>query len=146
VLKVQSKLDDALKAYGDSLTIREHLAAENRSNMQWQHDLSVSYSKISDVMVKEGRTKEALANYRKALEIIEPLAVADPNNIQWQADVIEYSRDLAINGDDPARRFAFIVSSLRKLQILTTLTDEQKGWLAEAEKQVSKPKQSKARP
>ena len=68
------------------------------------------------------------------------------NNIQWQADVIKYSRDLAINGDDPARRFAFIVSALRKLQILTTLTDEQKGWLAEAEKQVSKLKQSKARP
>jgi hypothetical protein len=38
----------------------------------------VSYSKISDVMVKEGRTKEALANYRKALEIMEPLAIAGP--------------------------------------------------------------------
>ena len=106
----------------------------------------MSYSKIGDVVITEGGTKEALASYRRALEIMEPLAAANPNNIQWQADIIEYSRDLAINGDDPARRFAFIVSGLRKLQILTTLTDEQKRWLAEAEKQVSKLKQSKARP
>ena len=82
----------------------------------------------------------------KRLKLWSRLPSPVRNNIQWQADVIKYSRDLAINGDDPARRFAFIVSALRKLQILTTLTDEQKGWLAEAEKQVSKPKQSKARP
>jgi len=82
----------------------------------------------------------------KRLKLWSRLPSPVRNNIQWQADVIKYSRDLAINGDDPARRFAFIVSALRKLQILTTLTDEQKGWLAEAEKQVSKLKQSKARP
>ena len=68
---------------------------------------------------------------------MEPLALADPTNILRQADIIALNRDLAINGDDPARRFAFIVSALRKLQTLTTLTDEQKGWLAEAEKQVA---------
>jgi tetratricopeptide (TPR) repeat protein len=146
VVEAQGKLDDALKTYRNAVSIRERLAAGDRSNTNWQHDLAVSYSKIGDVMVKQARIEDARTSYRKALGIMEPLTAADPANVQWQVDIIDYNRNLAINGDDPARRFAFIVSALRKLQILTTLTDEQKGWLAEAEKQVSKPKQSKARP
>jgi tetratricopeptide (TPR) repeat protein len=146
LLEAQGKLDEALKAYHNALSIRERLVAADRSNTNWQRDLAVSHSKIGDVMVKQARIEDARTSYRKALGIMEPLTAADPANVQWQVDIIDYNRDLAINGDDPARRFAFIVSALRKLQILTTLTGEQKGWLAEAEKQVSKPKQSKARP
>jgi len=146
LLEAQGKLDEALKTYHNALSIRERLVAADRSNTNWQRDLAVSYSKIGDVMVKQARTEDARASYRKALGIMESLTAADPANVQWQVDIIDYNHDLAKNGDDAARRFAFIVSALRKLQILTTLTDEQKGWLAEAEKQVSKPKQSKARP
>jgi tetratricopeptide (TPR) repeat protein len=110
VLVAQGKLDEALKAYRDGLAIRERLAAADRSNTLWQRDLAVSYGKIGDVMTREGQTGRALASYRKALEMMEPLAAADPTNILWQADIIEYNRDLAINGDDPARRFAFILA------------------------------------
>src|SRR6202022_2128529 len=44
-------LDEALKAYGDGLAIAERLAAADRSNTQWQRDLSVSYSKVGEVLV-----------------------------------------------------------------------------------------------
>jgi hypothetical protein len=40
VLVAQGKLDEALKAYRDSLAIRERLAAADPGNTQWQRDLS----------------------------------------------------------------------------------------------------------
>jgi len=138
VMTKQGKLDEALKAYRDGLAIAERLAKDDPSNAVWQRDLSASYSEIGDAMTKQGKTQEALASYRKALEIMEPLAAADPTNVLRQADIIEYNRGLAINGDDPARRFAFILAALRRLQTLTKLTDEQNAWLSEAETQLAK--------
>ena len=48
------------KAYRDSLAIAERLAAADRSNTGWQRDLSVSYDKIGDVLVAQGKLDEAL--------------------------------------------------------------------------------------
>src|SRR5262249_16611319 len=138
VLVVQGKLDEALKAYRDGLAIRERLSAADPSNTQWQRDLAASYSEIAEVMVKEGNAEEALVNYREALTILERLAAADPSNLEWQVDIIEINRELAMHGDDPGRRFAFIVAGLRRLQTVTKLTDEQKVWLSEAETQLAK--------
>jgi hypothetical protein len=50
----QGKLDEALKAYRDSLAIAERLAAADRSNTQWQRDLYVSNGKVGDVLVAQG--------------------------------------------------------------------------------------------
>src|SRR5712692_3299691 len=47
----QGKLDEALEAYRDSLAIRERLVASDRSNTQWQRDLSLSRNKIGDVLL-----------------------------------------------------------------------------------------------
>jgi tetratricopeptide (TPR) repeat protein len=46
MLVKQGKLDDALKSYRDSLTIFQHLAASDRSNIQWQKDLQYGTDKI----------------------------------------------------------------------------------------------------
>ena len=78
VLVAQGKLEEALKAYRDSLAIAERLAAADRSNTQWQRDLSVSYDKIGDVLVAQGKLEEALKAYRDSLAIRERLAAADP--------------------------------------------------------------------
>jgi hypothetical protein len=50
VLVAQGKLDEALKAYRESLAIRERLAAADRSNTEWQRGLSISYNNVGDVL------------------------------------------------------------------------------------------------
>jgi tetratricopeptide (TPR) repeat protein len=52
-------LDQALKAYRDGLVITERLAAADRSNTQWQRDLSISYDRVGDVLVARGKLDEA---------------------------------------------------------------------------------------
>ena len=83
----QGKLDEALKAYRDSLAIRERLAAADRSNSGWQRDLSVSYNKVGDVLVAQGKLDDALKAYRDRLAIAERLAAADHSNTQWRDDL-----------------------------------------------------------
>ena len=46
VLVAQGKLQDALEAYQQSLTICRTLAEQDKSNSGWQSDLSVSYEKV----------------------------------------------------------------------------------------------------
>ena len=93
MLVEQGKLDEALKAYRDGLAIRERLAAADRSNAEWQRDLSVSYDKVGDVLVAQGKLDEALKAYRDGLAIRERLAAADRSNTQWQRDLsISYNK------------------------------------------------------
>ncbi len=87
VLVAQGKLDEALDNYRQDLAIVERLAASDRSNTQWQRDLSVSYEKIGDVLVAQGKLDEALGNYRQSLESAERLAASDRSNTQWQRDL-----------------------------------------------------------
>jgi hypothetical protein len=54
VLVAQGKLDEALKAYRDGLAITERLTAADPSNAQWQHDLSISYEHVGDVLEAQG--------------------------------------------------------------------------------------------
>ena len=93
VLVAQGKLDEALKAYRDGLAIRERLAAADRSNTEWQRDLSVSYERVGNVLVAQGKLDEALKAYRDGLAIAERLAAADRSNTQWQRDLsVSYDR------------------------------------------------------
>jgi tetratricopeptide (TPR) repeat protein len=93
VFKAQGKLDDALKAYRDSLAIRERLATADRSNTEWQRDVYVSLSRVADVERAQGNLTSALDNLRRGLEIMERLAAADRSNTEWQRDLsISYQR------------------------------------------------------
>jgi hypothetical protein len=47
-------------------------------------------------------------------------------------EVVRFHWILAIRGDDPARRWAVIVTILRKLK----LPADQSGWLSEAERHL----------
>jgi hypothetical protein len=58
---------EALKSYRDGLAIRDRLAASDRSNTEWQRDLSVSYNKIGDVLKVQGDLAGALSAYRDSL-------------------------------------------------------------------------------
>ena len=105
MLVAQGKLEEALKAYRDGLAIRERLAAADRSNTQWQRDLSISYNKIGDVLVAQGNLPEALKSFRDGLAIADRLAQADPGNAGWQRDLIVSYVKLAETDPSQARIF-----------------------------------------
>jgi tetratricopeptide (TPR) repeat protein len=138
VQEAQGDLADALKSYRDGLAIRELLAQSDPGNAGWQRDLSVSHSKLGDLFAKQGKIDDALNEYRVALDLAERLAAIDFTNVLWKSDVIEFNYDLAVNGDDSARRFVFIAERLRQLKAQHGLNKEQTGWLAEADAALSK--------
>jgi hypothetical protein len=52
--------------YRDSLAIAERLAAADRSNTQWQRDLSNSYKKVGDVLGRDiGRDIQRVGNQQQ---------------------------------------------------------------------------------
>jgi tetratricopeptide (TPR) repeat protein len=93
VLVDQGKLDEALKAYSDSLAICQRLAAANPSNTDRQRDLSLSFDNVAKVLTDLGKLDEALKAYRDRLAVAERLAAADRSNTEWQRDLsISYDK------------------------------------------------------
>jgi len=60
-------LNGALAAYRDSLTIFKALADRDKSNTQWQSDLSMSDSKIGDALKAQGKLDEAAKRFRDTI-------------------------------------------------------------------------------
>jgi hypothetical protein len=56
------------------LAIASACASDRQSG--WQRDLSVSYNKVGDVLVAQGKLDEALKSYRDSLAIAERLAAS----------------------------------------------------------------------
>lgn len=81
----------ALATYRLGLAIAEALVALDPSNTEWQRDLSVSYTKVGDALLKDSfDSSGALAAFRKSLAIRELLLKQDPANATRR-------RDLALN-------------------------------------------------
>ena len=137
MLVAQGNLPDALTSFRDSLAIRDRLSKADPNNASWQRDLSVSYNKIGDVLVAQGNLPDALKSFREDFAIADRLAKADPANVQWQVDLVVSHWRLADHGDDPARRWSLIVTTLRKLRAGDKLTAEQAKWLPEAEARLA---------
>jgi tetratricopeptide (TPR) repeat protein len=55
--------------YQQSLAIFKRLADQDKSNSGWQRDLSVSYERVGDVLVAQGKLQEALDDYQQCLVI-----------------------------------------------------------------------------
>jgi tetratricopeptide (TPR) repeat protein len=81
-------LTQALKAYRDSLAIKQRLAKADPSYTGYQRDLSGSYNHVGDVLRTQGNLPEALKAYRESLAITERLTQADPTNTEWQRDLL----------------------------------------------------------
>ena len=72
--------DTTLAGHGIDTTgltsaVRERLAAADPSNTLWQRDLSLSYHKVGDWLVAQGKLDEALGAWDRALDR-DPTAVA----------------------------------------------------------------------
>jgi tetratricopeptide (TPR) repeat protein len=76
--------EGALKAYQESITIRNWLAERDSSNTGWQRDLSVSNMLIGDILRDKGDRDGALKAYQDCLAIDKKLAERDPSNTKWQ--------------------------------------------------------------
>jgi hypothetical protein len=107
-------------------------------NINWQRGLSRAYERVGSALQAKGDRVAALASYRAALATAERLAAVDVTNQKWQMDMVQYNHDLAVNGDDPAKRFAFIASVLRAAKSERKLADYESTWLIEAEAELAK--------
>jgi hypothetical protein len=74
---LQGNLVDALTSYRAGLVIAERLAASDAGNADWQWDLSVSYDRVGEVLVKQDNLSDALTSYRAGLGIRERLVATD---------------------------------------------------------------------
>jgi hypothetical protein len=63
----------ALKAYEDSLAIREKLVAQDPGNAGWQRDLIVSNVNLAEIAGRAGQGAVARSHYQAALEIATQL-------------------------------------------------------------------------
>jgi hypothetical protein len=84
-----------LQAYERGLAIRKTLAESDPSNSQWQRDLSVSCTKLSEVAEKSGKRALALDWAKKSLAIDEKLVELDPSNAIWRKDLAISQRMVA---------------------------------------------------
>ena len=85
--RVRTTQVDARRDYEEARRLALHLTALDPGNTQWLRDLSVSYNKLSDVAVAQGRLDEAARAYGDALAIRKKLAAGDPGNTRWQRDL-----------------------------------------------------------
>ena len=120
MLVAQGKLQEALEAYQQDLAIVKRLAEQDKTNSDWQRDLSVSYDKVGDVLVAQGKLQEALEAYQQDLAIVKRLAEQDKTNSDWQRDLIVSLYKVAttmakIGGDDDGVRAREIVKEALNL-------------------------------
>ena len=95
MLKAQGNLADTLKAYRDSLAIRERLAKGDPGNAGWQRDLAVSHSKLADVYGKQEEGSKARQELEKGREIMVRMTKLAPDQAQWKRDLAWFEEQLA---------------------------------------------------
>jgi len=98
----------------------------------------MSHAKIGDILLGQGKRAAALDEFRTALRSFESMVAADPNNVRKLWSLLNAQWRLANVGDDAARRFAFIVATLRKLRDENRMIADMPRMLAAAETELAK--------
>jgi serine/threonine protein kinase/tetratricopeptide (TPR) repeat protein len=93
VLDGRGKLQDAMQAYQQGLTLAELLTQQDKSNPESQQELSLSYRSVGDVLRWQGKFQEALDLYQQSLRIWQTLVAQDKSNSEWQRSLaVSYDR------------------------------------------------------
>ena len=92
---------------------------------------------IGDFMIKVGDAALALKAYRQAAAIAESLVGADRRNIEWRLELAMANWRLAQAGDEPQRRLATVIATLRELELDGKLNTENQRFLSDAEKTLT---------
>ena len=64
------KLPQAAQAYRESLAIRKALAAGEPGNIQWQHDLTLSYVRVAALAERQKDPREARTYWKQAFDVL----------------------------------------------------------------------------
>jgi hypothetical protein len=91
----QGNLADALASFRNALAIREHLAALEPDNAEWQRDLTVNYSKLASVFEQSNDSAGALALLRQGQAILDRLAKLAPDNSKWKSELAWFNNKIA---------------------------------------------------
>ncbi|MFC7220104.1 tetratricopeptide repeat protein [Streptomyces polyrhachis] len=86
--------------------LMERLVAVDGGNLEYQHDLGVSYERLGDLARDAGERARARGLFERGLEIAERLVAADGGNLEYQRDLsISCNRlgDLARDAGERAR-------------------------------------------
>jgi eukaryotic-like serine/threonine-protein kinase len=83
----RSLVDEALKSYGLSLTIRQQLIERDPKNLSWRYDLGAAHAHIAEVLSAQGDLSGAVKTYKAAQDIFRSLVDADPKNSFWRIDL-----------------------------------------------------------
>ena len=73
MLAAQGKRGEALEAYEQYMAISKRLVEQDKSNSDWQRELSVSYNRVGGALVAQGKLQEALEAYQQGLAIAKTL-------------------------------------------------------------------------
>ncbi|QUY43698.1 lipopolysaccharide assembly protein LapB [Acaryochloris marina] len=93
IYQTKGRLDDALKAFNEYLSICQNLTSADPSNAKWQRDLGVAYARTGDIYQTKGRLDDALKAFNEYLSICQNLISADPSNAVWRRDLgVAYAR------------------------------------------------------
>ncbi|MBH2042035.1 MAG: tetratricopeptide repeat protein [Comamonadaceae bacterium] len=112
---------DARRDYDEARRLALHLTALDPGNTEWQRDLSVSFERLGDVAVAQGRLDEAGRTYGDGLAIRKKLTASDPGNTEWQRDLwVSYNKlgDVAVAQgklDEAARAYGDGLDIRKKL-------------------------------
>jgi len=101
-----------------------------------QYKLAFGYEGLGHVLALQGKVDEAITNYRAALAVMEKLARQNRRNEQLQTDIAELNYNLAVHGDEPARRYAVVLETVQRLQSRSHRREAQ--LLAKAEAALAK--------
>jgi tetratricopeptide (TPR) repeat protein len=96
---VRRTLNDANEDYEKAHRIAKRLNAIDSSNIQWQHNLAVTYGHLGEVAMDGGNLDEAADAWGEAVDILKNPVNADLSDIGWQRDLASiYVRlgDLAV--------------------------------------------------
>src|SRR5262249_40393191 len=130
----------AAKAFERAKGIFLSLATADRSNVSWQYDLAVSHERLADVLIEQGKVEDAVVDFRASLKIRDSLLAADPDSVQRQIEVAGVQRRLALQGDEPAQRWAAIKKMMERLKTMDVLSPDQLDWLTEAGEHLGEPR------
>jgi serine/threonine protein kinase/tetratricopeptide (TPR) repeat protein len=87
---------DALRAFKESLAVRERLARANPSVALFQSDLARSHAQIGSLHIETGRPAEALHSLEQARAIFERLAREKPSVTDSQSELAKTYNELGL--------------------------------------------------
>ncbi len=114
-LLAQDNPANVLSAFRGYLAEAERWAKSGSDLSGAQHNLAAARQKLGDALSKQGEADQAVENYRAGLAVAETQAARQPRDVGYKTLLAELNYALAVNGNEPARRYALVVDTLTPL-------------------------------